>query len=79
LRVNDVAVAAVAGEEGCAVGTDLEFPDLEFFVGYAPLVTLTDRDRIQKPIGPGFVGDLFRAVGEQHVAVDAWRYQFRSR
>ena len=29
------------------------------------------RDRIEKPVGAAFVGDVFRAVGEKDIAVDA--------
>ena len=50
---------------------DVELPDLEF-LGSDPLVVgLADGDFIEKPVGAAFVGDVFRAVGEQDVAVDA--------
>ena len=70
LRIDDVAVAVV-GNEACApVFIDLQCPNLEFFGGDVLLEALRDRDGIEKPVGSAFVGDVFRAVGEDDVPVD---------
>jgi hypothetical protein len=46
-------------------------PDLEFFSGNSLVVRLNDREFVKEPIGSGFVGDVFGAIGEQHIAVNA--------
>src|ERR1039458_1535307 len=69
LRIDDVVIAVVANEGCSPVGIDLQFPDLESFTSNGFLKAL--RDGIQKPIGSAFVGDVFRAVGEDNVAVEA--------
>lgn len=63
LRIDDIAVAVIAGEARGTVGIDRQFPDLERFANDRLLVKLRDRDGVEKPVGAAFIGDVFRAVG----------------
>jgi hypothetical protein len=71
LAEDEVAIAVVAAEGGCAIVANLQRPHLKLFGGDTRIVRLDDRNLVQQPIGPALVGYLFRAVGEQHFAVDA--------
>ena len=70
LRVDDLVVAVVAGQRRRPVGTNGELPDLELFGGEASRKGWQMAIVIEQPIGAAFVGDVFRAVGKQDVAVD---------
>jgi hypothetical protein len=71
LGIDDVVIAVAAFQRRAAVLVDLKLPELELFAGNTFLVLLADRDRVEKLIGPAFVGHEFRAVGEGDVAVDS--------
>jgi hypothetical protein len=70
LPIDDVVIAVVADEARRSVDIDLQYPDLECFAGHALFTPLRDGDRIEKPIGSAFIGNVFCAVGEQDVPID---------
>ena len=55
-------------ERGGLVGIDREFPHLKFFGRDRLFAALRESDLVEQPIGAGLIGDVFGAVGEQHVA-----------
>src|SRR5664280_1913484 len=71
LRIDNVAVAVIASERRRPVVVYLQRPELKLLAGDVLVVTLRQRDYVQKPIGSGLVGDILCPVGEQHIAHDA--------
>jgi hypothetical protein len=64
-----VAVAIGASEGGCVVGTYRELPALKFFRGNLLVVGVNKGDFVKEPLGAGCVGNVFRAVREEHLAI----------
>ena len=48
-----------------------QLPELEFFGCNGFLEALRERDLVEKPIGAGLVGDVFRAIGEEDASHQA--------
>jgi hypothetical protein len=71
LAEDHAAVAVVAGQGAGLVGAYRELPNLELLGFEARVMRLNDRDLIEQPVGPGLIGDVFGAVGEEHGAVDS--------
>ena len=53
------------------VGPNGQFPDLKLFGRDPRIVRLDQSDFIEKPVGARLIGEVFRAVCEQDVSVDA--------
>jgi hypothetical protein len=70
LAAGDTTVGPRPGQRRRVAGIDLQLPQLELLGGNALFVTLRERDLVEKPIGPGLVGDILGPVREQHVAHD---------
>ena len=59
-------------ENGCAVvKANLQLPDLEFFLGNARFMLLSDCDDVEQPVGAALLGKELSAVGIEHGAIDA--------
>jgi hypothetical protein len=63
-RVDGVAVAVAACKGRRLVGAYRELPKLKSFSRHACIVSLSENDFVEEPIGPSGVGDILRAVRE---------------
>jgi hypothetical protein len=53
------------------IGPDLQRPHPKLFGSNALVVRLNEGDFVQQPRRAAEIGNVFRAVGEQHLTVDA--------
>jgi hypothetical protein len=71
LRIGEVVLPSSQTSDAVLSERTVSLPNLVLFGGYGLLVLLYDRDCIEEAVRSGRIGNVFRAVGEENVPVDA--------
>ena len=67
---HSVAVSVSAGESGCVVGMNSQYPNLEFFGSDYFVIGLNESNLVEQPVGSAVFSDVLCSVGVENRAID---------